>query len=458
METKSANSQPKIEVKEKRRYAVVGTGGRSSMFILPIVRDYPEVAELVGLCDPSSVRRAFHQNRLKTEYNHPGVAEYDTADFEKMVKEQKVDTVIVCTVDAYHHEYIVRALEAGCDAVTEKPMTTDEHKCQEILDAVKRTGKSVRVTFNYRWASGAGKVWEVLNQGTIGNVKHVHMEYLLNTKHGADYFRRWHSDKSQSGGLLIHKSTHHFDLVNWWINGIPKQVFAYGDLVYYGKENAIARGQEKWTKYPRYTGYDTGDDPFALKLDSEGMSGLYRGAEKETGYLRDQNVFRDGITIEDMMSVMVKYRSGQVLNYSLNAYCPWEGFRVHFAGDAGRLEFLETHASHIIGGQTDKQLGKEQAGNRFQLRVMPLFQEPYEVDVPLPGEGGHGGADPLLQAEIFDPNAPEDTMGRSAGHEQGAASILIGTAANHSMERNQPVNIDDLVRLPEKARNLSDLV
>lgn len=70
----------------------------------------------------------------------------------------------------------------------------------------------------------------------------MHFEWLLNTEHGADYFRRWHRDKRNSGGLLVHKSTHHFDLVNFWLNSEPETVYAQGDLRFYGKANAEERG------------------------------------------------------------------------------------------------------------------------------------------------------------------------------------------------------------------------
>ena len=46
-------------------------------------------------------------------------------------------------------------------------------------------------------------------------------EWLLDTRHGADYFRRWHRNKNNSGGLMVHKATHHFDLVNWWMIPTP---------------------------------------------------------------------------------------------------------------------------------------------------------------------------------------------------------------------------------------------
>ena len=163
-----------------------------------------------------------------------------------MIEEQKPDYVIVTTIDRAHHKYIIRAMELGCDVISEKPMTMDADKCQAILDAIKRTGKSLRVTFNYRYAPHNSIPRQLIMDGVIGDVKQVHFEWLLNTKHGADYFRRWHREKRNSGGLLVHKSTHHFDLVNFWLGTKPKQVFCYGDLMFYGRENAENRGVTKF--------------------------------------------------------------------------------------------------------------------------------------------------------------------------------------------------------------------
>src|SRR5690606_16737046 len=120
------------------------------------------------------------------------------------------------------------------------------------------------------------------------------------------------------------KSTHHFDLVNWWLDAIPQQVFAYGDLVFYGRENAIARGDGHLTRYPRYTGHpEAKDDPFALDLtESEPFQKLYLEAEADSGYVRDRNVFRDDISIFDQMSLNVRYRTGALLTYSLVCYSP----------------------------------------------------------------------------------------------------------------------------------------
>jgi len=332
-------------------------------------------------------------------------------------------------------------MELGCDVITEKPMTIDEVKCQAILDTIGRTGRSLRVTFNYRYAPHSTRVRELMMDGVIGEVKSVHFEWLLDTYHGADYFRRWHRDKRNSGGLLVHKATHHFDLINFWLGTRPKTVFAMGDLAFYGRENAEKRGITRF--YARAHGSPQArGDPFALHLeDSPELTELYLNAEHEDGYYRDQSVFGDGISIEDTMGVLVRYANNAIMSYSLNAYMPWEGFRVALNGDKGRIQVLVVETPYINAG------GPASAEGVLQTRritVFPLFGQPYDVDIP-EGVGGHGGGDTLLLEDIFGPPR-EDRFGRAASHIDGAMSILTGIAANISMRTGLPVKVDDLVR------------
>ena len=102
---------------EKKRYAVVGTGGRCLMFIDPIVKRFADTTELVALCDISQGKMDYHNNRLVNELGYHKLPTYKTEDFAKMVKETKPDVVVVTTVDAFHHEYIIKAMELGCDGV-----------------------------------------------------------------------------------------------------------------------------------------------------------------------------------------------------------------------------------------------------------------------------------------------------------------------------------------------------
>jgi predicted dehydrogenase len=335
----------------------------------------------------------------------------------------------------------VRAMELGCDVVSEKPMTVDEVKCQEILDAIARTGRKLRVTFNYRYAPHSTKVRELVRDGAIGTVTGVHFEWVLDTSHGADYFRRWHRDKRNSGGLLVHKATHHFDLVNFWIASRPKTVFAFGDLMFYGRENAERRGVTRF--YSRVHGSpQAADDPFALHLERHPLlKALYLDAEKDDGYLRDQSVFGDGISIEDTMAVLVRYANGAMMSYSLVAYSPWEGFRVDLTGTKGRLEVEIVESSYVNSGGEKSMEG---AARERRITLRPLFEPPRDIELA-DGAGGHGGGDPVLLNDLFGTPAP-DPFNRAASHVDGAWSILTGIAANRAIRTGLPVDVDSLVK------------
>lgn len=425
------------------------------MFIDAIADTYREQAELVALCDVSPTRMNWHNHRLDEKFGHAALATYHADDFDRMVREARPDVVIVTTMDSVHHRYIIRAMELGCDAISEKPMTTDADKAAAIFDAIERTGRTLRVSFNYRYTPHATKMKELLTQGVIGTPTAVDFSWVLDTSHGADYFRRWHATKANSGGLLVHKATHHFDLVNWWIDAWPKTVFSMGGLRFYGRGNAEARGE--WYPYDRYTGRpEARGDPFALFLDQgrngggirsrDTLRGLYLDAEADSGYVRDRNVFGDHIDIEDTMAVMARYGNGVVLNYSLIAYSPWEGFRVSITGTRGRIELFDQHGSHIIAGQSDEEMAAEQASPaaRQELRVFPMFGRPYPVAVAK-AHGGHGGGDRALLEDMFAPDPPADPFHRAASHLDGAASMLVGISANKSIATGLPVQCDDLL-------------
>lgn len=424
---------------DKKRYALVGTGGRAEFFYSALVTTFKDTSELVAFCDANRTRMEYANELLRDKYAYHPVSVYKADAFDDMIRETKPDTVIVCTIDRTHHKYIVRAMELGCDVITEKPMTVDEEKCREIFEAIERTGRKLRVTFNYRYAPHNTKIREIIMNGTIGEVLSVNFEWLLNTEHGADYFRRWHRDKRNSGGLLVHKSTHHFDLMNFWLDSKPEIVYAMGDLRFYGKENAEKRGITQF--YQRAYGSKAAEnDPFALHLDrNEHLKKMYLDAEDEDGYQRDQSVFGDNISIEDTMSVMVKYKNKAVMNYSLNAYMPWEGFIIVFNGTKGRLEVRVTEKSYVNSGGAKENEG---ALGGIDMTVQPLFAAPYRVEI-VQGEGGHGGGDPVMLRDIFD-KPQEDRFNRAASHVDGAWSIMTGIAANRSIRTGLPVKVNEL--------------
>ncbi len=426
---------------------MVGTGHRGVGFWgKPVVDNYSDLVEFVGLCDVNPGRLAFAKEKM-------GVRCPTFTDFTAMMNTVKPDVVIVTTVDATHDAFIIKAMEMGADVITEKPMTTDEKKCEKILAAEKRTGRKVTVAFNYRHGPHMMKLKELLAAQTVGKITSVDFHWTLNVFHGADYFRRWHAKMDKSGSLWVHKATHHFDLVNWWLNSEPVEVTAYGTLEHYGKNNSFrgvrCRGCEHKNSCKFYI--DITKD--------EWLNNLYVKNEQHDGYYRDQCVWREEIDIYDKMSAQIKYANGVMVNYSLTTYSPYEGWRIAFNGFDGRIESwqdipyqdentLNQEQKHAIEMSQDKDAVP---GKYREIMVMKNFAKEHEIIKVPQYAGGHGGGDKRMHNRIFrDPS--DNPYNILAGTRDGAMSILIGIAARKSIIEKRPVKISELTSLVPMAK------
>jgi predicted dehydrogenase len=424
----------------RRRYAIVGLGSRHELYQDGIETTHARWAELVGVSDvnPGRVELARRRSVENGSRVPPG---YAAADFDRMLREQQPEIVIVTTADASHHDYLIRAMDAGCDVITEKPMTTDAGKCRQILDARRRTGRRCRVTFNYRYSPPRSQVKDLLMSGIIGEVLSVDFHWLLNTHHGADYFRRWHAEKKNSGGLFVHKSTHHFDLVNWWLGAVPVSVFATGKREFYTPEMARRMGLSGPHQRCR-TCPEKDRCGFYLNLDANpALKALYLDNESYDGYWRDRCVFRPEIDIEDTLNALVTYNTGATLSYSLNAFNAWEGYTIAFNGTKGRLEHTVVESVYVNGAEN---IPGTVSADGVKTRVIPLRGSGYDVE-PWIAEGNHGGGDRLMLEDIFLPDAADDKYLRAADERAGACSILVGIAANRSLETGAKVQVADLI-------------
>ncbi|EJJ28783.1 Gfo/Idh/MocA family protein [Rhizobium sp. CF142] len=414
---------------EKRRFALIGTGNRgTTMWGKDLLAGWREHVDLTAIVEKNSLRG--ERARTMIGSNAPIYENIDS-----MLSEQKPDLVIVCTPDHTHDDIVVRALESGIDVITEKPMTTSVEKIRRILDAEKRTGRRVDVSFNYRYAPTAAKIKELLNSGEIGRVTSVDFHWYLNTKHGADYFRRWHAYTENSGSLFVHKATHHFDLLNWYLDSDPDAVTSFADLQNYGRKGPFRGPRCKLCPHTQECDYylDLEKDPF---LDT-----LYEDPSKIDGYFRDGCVFREDIDIPDTMVTLIRYRNNVHVSYSLNTFQPIEGHHLAFNGTKGRIEIRQYEAQPWEEPKEDTIL---------LIRSFPHGKEAVErITVPH-FSGGHYGGDDRMRNMIFKPDM-QDKLAQRAGTRAGAMSVLCGIAALTSSRTGKVVNISDL--MPELAND-----
>jgi predicted dehydrogenase len=406
-----------MTTQERRRYALIGTGNRgTTMWGRDLLNGWRQDVELVAICDTNPLRA--ERARTMIGSNAPIYT-----SIEETLSEAKPELVIVCTRDSNHDDIIVAALEAGCDVITEKPMTTTPEKIRRIRDAEKRTGRRVDVSFNYRFAPTAYKIKELLKSGVIGTLTSVDFHWYLNTDHGADYFRRWHAYKENSGSLFVHKATHHFDLLNWYIAADPESVSAFGELRNYGAKGPFRGERCRTCPHALECNYffDITKDPF--------LEALYEDPSEIDGYVRDACVFREDINIPDTMTATIRYDNQVVVSYSLNTYMPIEGHHLAFNGTLGRIEIR----------QYEKQPWEMPKADEIVL-IKSFGGGVERIEVPHSG-GGHFGGDNRMRDMIF--HDGEDVLGQRAGSRAGAMSVLVGVAALESSRTGRTVRIDE---------------
>jgi predicted dehydrogenase len=415
----------------KKRYAVIGLGGRGlEMFARPLTKELAEAAELAALCDANPVRAAYANTQLGGKFK-------TFTDFDKMLREVKFDALMIATPDHTHAKYVVAGLKAGKRVFCEKPLCTTAADCRAILGAVKETGGTCMVTHNARYGPGNRNMRGAIKNGWVGQVKFMSFVETLDRRHGADYFRRWHKFKANSGGLQLQKSSHHFDFLNWLAESKPVTLRAQGGLKFYGRNNTYHGKRCRGCEHARRCEF------YVDAFQNEFYKKIYLEAEGADGYHRDGCVWDPAIDIEDQFQAHIQYENGIQVDYSLIAYSPVESQHIVVEGTLGRLEHDSIHNSawalgHSAVTDMDKLVGERQ---RLLIPGRDIW------DLPIPKvEGGHGGADPQLRNDFFVRPWTQPPTPGMASVEQAVQAVLLGAAVNKSLAAGGAVvDVQDLL-------------
>ena len=151
------------------------------------------------------------------------VRTYD--DMAALVADPTVDLVMITTPQYAHEQPFQLAAEAGKLIYCDKPLAASADACDRMLETRRRYRPRVTVGFTRRYEATWRKVAQLLSEGVVGT---PHMMLLRAVLRAERYFHKWMRYTSYSGGLLNEKSSHHFDVFNWYSNSRPVQVYAQG--------------------------------------------------------------------------------------------------------------------------------------------------------------------------------------------------------------------------------------
>ena len=365
--------------------------------------------------------------------------------FDRMIQETAPDVVIVTTPDGTHVDFIVQALGHDLDAITEKPMVIDCEQAKRVFAAEAVSKGTVRVTHNNRYRAAHMQIKRMILGGMVGRITNVEFVWNVDTYHGSSYFYRWNRDRAMSGGMSITKSCHHFDVLNWWMADVPRQVFAFGALNYYGanspwnpslidgKAYSTREQRERCAYRNRWLSADAPPEDDHLRPGDPGYT-----LPNEAQYPRDHPlyIYDEEIDIEDTYSAVIQYQGGASATYSTNFSAPWEGYTVAINGTHGRLETTYYAApSRAPFPVTDQQT----------ITYFPMFGE-RQIHETRKAAGGHGGSDPLLLRHLFTGELAEnDELGLAAGSLDGAYAVAVGEGVWRSARENRIIAIDELL-------------
>jgi len=298
-----------------KKIALVGASMRIRAFVQALKKNYAGTHRLCAVIDVDDGKmRAFSES--------VGLELPRYTDFDRLCTETEPDLLLISTVDCFHRDYLVKGLDRKIACISEKPLCVNVEQCRDILAAQQRNpGVFAATSHNARYHVTARTVKRLLDDGAIGRVNSISYAEMLDYGHGASYFRRWNRRKALSGGLQIHKSSHHFDKINWWLRSRVASLSATGGLRAYGPNASPFRG-ERCATCPH-----TGQCRFAVdyaagKYIDFDLFLKYRSANS---YTPDQCVFSPEIDIEDFLSVGMNCENGVFVNYTLAAHCNYEG-------------------------------------------------------------------------------------------------------------------------------------
>ena len=399
-----------------KKIAFVGASMRIRAFARALKENYAQNHQLCAVMD-------IDDGKMRGFNDSIGVDLPRFIDFDQMCEEVKPDLLLISTVDCSHRDYIVKSLNRKIAFICEKPLCVNIEQCRDIITAQQRNPEvSAATSHNARYHVAARTVKKLLEEGAIGRVNSVSYAEMLDMEHGASYFRRWNRKKELSGGLQIHKSSHHFDKLNWWLNSRVENIVASGSLRNYGAAASPFRG-ENCATCPH-----TGKCRFAVDYEKRNYIDfeLFRKYASEGSYIPDKCVFSPEIDIEDFLNVGLFYVNGVSVNYTLAAHCNYEGETIIFEGDKGRLEMIR----------------RQQPGSEFSCVEIFRFgqSEPEKIELKFE-EGSHGGADNRLYEDLFG----EAQSGRLATLDDGIQAVLVGIAVNKSLENGSKIDVQSLL-------------
>lgn len=361
------------------KIVIIGTG--------TIGQEHMRVAATLGR---ASVHGIYDSNQQSLDAAEAAFANYSDdipvryQDLRAACSDPAADALFICTPNFTHFDVLQAALESGKPIFLEKPMATTLADAAQIVEQARNYSSFIQIGLQYRYKAQYVEAFnEALTRRALGSIKTISMsEYRPPF---LDKVAQWNKFNEYSGGTLVEKCCHYFDLINLLAEAKPSRVYASG-----------------------------GQAVNFLDFEQDGKKS----------------------DIDDHSFVTIDYANGVRASFTLNMFCPDFYEELAITGDAGRLlacERVDLQSAKSTEASIAVYLGEQGASRTTSLGYPSIIEQ-----------SGHHGATFYEHVAFLD--RLEGKAAESATPEQGLWAMIVASAAQESLSRGLPVDIQEFLK------------
>lgn len=337
---------------------IVGAGSRGNKVFAELMATHDTGFVVAGVVEPDAGRRLAFESRYELVPDRS----FDSVE-AFLAAERFADIVFICTPDLTHYSLCRTFSEHGYRIVLEKPVATTLEECLELLAVQRRAGNDIFVAHGLRYAPFFLKVKEVITGGTLGAVRHLHLTENVGHWHFAhSYVRGQWRRRDQAAPIVLTKTSHDLDVMQWLIDQRVASVTSHGSLSYFRAENAPEGATSRCVDCPlqdtclysatRFYLDERPEWPYDVVLGGRADSRAARLEAITTGpyghcvWLNDNDVC-------DSQLVLLEYESGIFASFEMHAHTAENTRKIRVLFDRGELygdvRRGELHISRFTG-------------------------------------------------------------------------------------------------------------
>lgn len=412
-----------------KKAILIGAGDRGARAYAPYALSYPNELQIVAVADPNDER--CHRVRMEHELDEDACY----SSWEELLQgDKKADIAIICTLDRYHYEPTIKALESGYHVLLEKPMSPDPKECIEMEAIAAKYNRQLTICHVLRYTEFWSTIKQIIDRGDIGTVASIQLNENVEIMHMSHSFVRgnW-NNKEKSSPMILQKSCHDMDIINFVMGKKCERISSYGSLMHFRKENKPEGAPKRCLdgcpvelECPFHAGrYYLGEGRgWAKKFTEDHTNEGIMKALKETDY--GKCVYQSDNNVVDHQVVNMEFEDGATATFSMSGFTREQTRMVQIMGTKGEIRGNMAENSISIYDFATKQ------------ESMIQFSNPV---------GGHGGGDNnIVRTFLYD----IEHYGKEESISSASTSLrshLMAFAAEESrLNRGQSIHIDDFYR------------